>query len=132
MHSTLLVSSLWRVLPITLPSQTDMPSLTTVTLNKKNAFKCKKTVHIKSSSSSPPSSLDITPALQQYLQFIVSFTRHSHPNTKSPFSLHTTIPPFLPLFHSFCGILCHAIKHSFTPRLLFHGDCRDQDICCIY
>ena len=55
-------------------------------------------------------------------------THHSHPNTKSPFSLHTAIPPFLPLFHSFCGILCHAIKHSFTPRLLFHSNCKDQSI----
>ena len=131
MHSTLLVSSLWRVFPITLSSQTDMPSLTTVTLNKKSAFKYKKTVHTKSPSSSSPSFLDITPALQQYLQFIVSFTHHSHPNTKSPFSFHTAIPPFLPHFHSFYSyryIARHAIKHSFKPILSFHSNCRDQDI----
>ena len=44
-----------------------MPSLTTVTLDKENAFKCKKTVHVKSPSPSSPSFLDITPALQYYL-----------------------------------------------------------------
>ena len=66
-HSTVLVSSLWRVFPITLSSQTDMPSLTTVTLDKGRAFRNKKTVHTKSSSSSSPSFLDITPALQYYL-----------------------------------------------------------------
>ena len=131
MHSTLLVSSLWRVFPITPSSQADMPSLTTVTLNKKNAFKYKKTVHTKSPSSSSPSFLDITPALQQYLQFIVSFTHHSHPIAKSPFSFHTTIPPFLPHFHSFYSyryIARHAIKHSFKPILSFHCNSRDQDI----
>ena len=77
-HSVILVSSLWRVFPITLSSQADMPSLTTVTLNRRYAFKYKKTVHIKSSSSSSPSFLDITPALQQYLSFPLSFT-HTHP-----------------------------------------------------
>ena len=54
-----------------------MPSLTTVTLDKKYAFKCKKTVHVKSPSFSSPLFLDITPALQYYLQFIVSFTPYS-------------------------------------------------------
>ena len=54
-----------------------MPSLTTVTLTKGRAFKYKKTVHTKSLSSSSPSFLDITPALQQYLQFIVSSTHVS-------------------------------------------------------
>ena len=51
-----------------------MPSLTTVTLNKENAFDYKKTVHTKSLSSSSPSFLDITPALQQYLKYPLSFT----------------------------------------------------------
>ena len=51
-----------------------MPSLSTVRLKRDEAFKFKKTIHTKSSSPSPPSFLDITPALQQYLQFIVSFT----------------------------------------------------------
>ena len=127
-----LIPSLWRVLPIILPSQTDMPSLTTVTLNKKNAFKYKKTVHTKSSSSSSLSFLDITPALQYYLQFIVSFTHHSHPNAKSPFSFHTTITPFLPHCHSFCDILYHAIKHSFKPILSFHSNTRDQPKYFLY
>ena len=54
-----------------------MPSLTTVTLTKGRAFKYRKTVHTKSFSSSSRSSLDITPALQQYLQFIVSSTHDS-------------------------------------------------------
>ena len=134
-HSTILVPSFWRVFPVTLFSLIDMPSLTTVTLNKGYAFKCKKAVHTKSSSSSPSSFIDITPALQYYLQFIVSFTHHSHPNTKSPFSLHTTITPFLHHCHSFYSyqhIARHAIKHSFTPSLLFHSNSRDQNKCCIY
>ena len=80
LHSSVLVSSLWRVFPISLSSQTDMPSLTTVALNKYVAFHYKKTVHTKSPSPSPPSFLDITPALQQYLQFIVSFTHISSSN----------------------------------------------------
>ena len=51
-----------------------MPSLTTVTLYKKIAFRKKKTVHTKSPSSSSPSFLDITPALSHYLSFPLSFT----------------------------------------------------------
>ena len=128
-HSVILVSSLWRVFLITPSSQTDMPSLTTVTLNKYRAFSYKKTVHVKSSSSSSLSFLDITPALQYYFLFIVSFTRHSHPNTKSPFSLQTTITPFLPHYHSFYSywyIVYHAIKQSFTTILSFPSNCRDQ------
>ena len=54
-----------------------MPSLTTVTLNKGVTFKYKKTIYTKSPSSSTPSFLDITPALQYYLSFPLSFT-HSH------------------------------------------------------
>ena len=103
-----------------------MPSLTTVTLKKRSALRHKESVHTKSSSSSSPSFLDITPALQYYLQFIVSFTRHSHPNTKSPFSLHTTIAPFPPHYHSFSVILYHDIKHSFKPILSFHSNSRDR------
>ena len=128
-HSAILVPSLWRVFPITLSSQTDMPSLTTVTLRKGYAFKEKKTVHTKSPSPSSPSFLDITPALQQYLQFIVSFTHLSNPNTKSPFSFHTTITHFLLHYHSFYSyryIARHATKHSFTIILSFHSICRDQ------
>ena len=119
-HSTLLVPSRWRVFLITLSSQTDMPSLTTVSLTKGSAFKYKRTVHTKSPSSSFLSFLDITPALQEYLQFIVSFTRHSHPNTKSPFSLHTVITPFLLHYHSFRCMPCQATKHSFAQRTSLH------------
>ena len=68
---------------ITLSSQTDMPSLTAVTLEKEYAFIEKKTVLTKSLISSSPSLLDITPALQEYLQFIVSFTHFS-------FSIHNS------------------------------------------
>ena len=67
MHSSILVPSLWRVFPITLFSQTDMPSLTTVTLRKSIVFRKKKTLHTRSSSSSSPSFLDITPALKKYI-----------------------------------------------------------------
>ena len=41
------------------------------------AFKYKDNIHTKSSSSSSSSFLDITPALQHYLQFIVYFTHNS-------------------------------------------------------
>ena len=82
MHSRIPVPSLWRVFPITLSSQTDMPSLYTVTL-KGHAFKNKKTIHTKSPSPAFPSSLDITPALQYYLSFPVSFT-HSLTGQSSP------------------------------------------------
>ena len=54
-----------------------MPSLTTVTLNKGVTFKYKKTIYTKSPSSSTPSFLDITPALQYYLSFPLSFTPYS-------------------------------------------------------
>ena len=54
-----------------------MPSLTTVTLSKEHAFEKKKTIHTNSPSPSPPSFLDITPALQQYLSFPLSFTHDS-------------------------------------------------------
>ena len=53
-----------------------MPSLTIVTLYKELAFKEKKNVHTNSSSSSLPSFLDITPALQEYLSFPLSFKHH--------------------------------------------------------
>ena len=108
-HSTVLVPSLWRVILITLSSQTDMPSLTTVTLNKGWAFKCKKTVNVKSPSSYSPSFLDITPALQEYLQFIVSFTfpsQHqiavfiSHNDYSFPSSLPLFL--FLPVYRTSC------------------------------
>ena len=69
-----------------------MPSLTTVTLDKNNAFKHKKTLHTKSSSSSSPSFLDITPALQQYLSFPLSSTHHSlFSQSVSPFKDSLTI-----------------------------------------
>ncbi|KAK8811923.1 hypothetical protein WA556_004083, partial [Blastocystis sp. ATCC 50177/Nand II] len=50
----------------------DMPSLTTVTLDKEYAFKCQKTIHTN----------NITPALQQYLSFSLSFI-HDSPSVLS-------------------------------------------------
>ena len=108
-HSAILVPSLWRVFLFALPSQVDMPSLTTVTLCKKWAFYKKKSVQTKSSFSSSPSVLDITPALQEYLQFIVSFTfssQHriavftSHNNYSLPSSLPLFL--FLPVYRTSC------------------------------
>ena len=121
LHSFILVPSRWRVLPSTLPSQTDMPSLTTVTLNKENAFDYKKTVHTKSLSSSSPSFLDITPALQQYLSFPLTST-HDSPSIlskrvilislPSPSSHHTH--PQFPIME--CVRMCHSI----IPLHLFY------------
>ena len=68
-----------------------MPSLTTVALDKSNAFKHKKTVHTKSISSSSPSFLDITPALQQYLSSLLSFTHSPFSQSVSPFKDSLTI-----------------------------------------
>ena len=80
-HSSVLVPSPWRVVPFFPPSPADMPSLTTVTLDRRSAFKHRKVVHTKSSSLSSSSCLDITPALQYYLSFPLSFTLHSsHPH----------------------------------------------------
>ena len=59
-----------------------MPSLTTVTLGKRNAFSMKKAVITESCFSSILSFLDITPVLQKYLCFPLSFTHfitnHTH------------------------------------------------------
>ena len=88
-HSTIPISSLWRVSPITLSSPTDMPSLTTVTLTKGWAFNYKKNTHTKSISPSSPSFLDITPALQQYLSFPLSST-HDSPSILSKRVIHTS------------------------------------------
>ena len=91
-----------------------MPSLTTVTLTKGWAFSEKKTVHTKSSSSSSPSFLDITPALSDYLSFPLSFTHDSpsilskriiHPSYPS-LSSHQTHPQF-PIEE--CVRMCHSI-----------------------
>ena len=56
-----------------------MPSLTTVALNKEYTFNYKETVHTKSFPSFSPSSLDISPALSDYLSFPPSFTHTSLP-----------------------------------------------------
>ena len=96
-HSRILVISLWRVYPLILLSRTDMPSLTTVTLDREYAFKCKKTIHTKSSSSSSPSLLDITPALQKYLKYPLSFTSYSpiqHSQTNLILSQNQHTPPY--------------------------------------
>ena len=80
LHSVILVPSLWRVFPLPITSQIVIPSLTIVVLDKERAFKYRKTIHAKSTSSPSFSFLDITSALQQYLQFIVSSTRNSSPH----------------------------------------------------
>ena len=104
-----------------------MPSLTTVTLP--HAFQRRKTVHTKSPSSSSPSSLDITPALQQYLSFPLSSTNRSscHFSALSPSTpirrfhytpsetlfTHSTIIVFLPLILSI-----HPLR--FIPQIHSH------------
>ena len=126
-HSTILVPSLWRVFAITLSSQTDMPSLTTVTLNKDNAFTRKNTVHTKSPSPSSPSSLDITPALQQYLSFPLSSTNCSscHFSALSPSTpirrFHYT-PSETLLTHSTIIVFLTLILSIHLPRFIpqFH------------
>ncbi len=65
---------------ITRTSQADMLSLHTVVLNKQYAFDYATTINAKSSSSSPPSFLDITSALQYYLECSFSFTHHYSSN----------------------------------------------------
>ena len=111
-RSASLVPSLWRVLPIIPSSQTDMPSLTTVTLNKGRAFNHKETVHTKSSpSSSSPSSLDITPALSDYLSFPPSFTHLS----SKPFT-QLLINPFV-----------HRLLHSWQTKGITVKDCSGMD-----
>ena len=87
-HSTILVTSLWRVIPITPSSQTDMPSLTAVTFFEGFAFQYKKTLHTKSPSSPSPSFLDITPALQKYLSSPLSLTKHSQSTSSTPLDCH--------------------------------------------
>ena len=119
-HSRILVSSLWRVLLITLSSQSDIPSLTTVALDKSNAFKHKKTVHTKSISSSSPSFLDITPALQQYLSSLLSFT-HS-PFSQSERLATITSPhwwfalPNTVLFSTFLQTNTNTIQNDYRER----------------
>ena len=113
-HSTIPISSLWRVSPITLSSPTDIPSLTTVTLTKGWAFYYKKNTHTKSISPSSPSFLDITPALQQYLSFPLSST-HDSPSILSKRVIHTSLPslsshhsdPQFPVDE--CMRMCHSI-----------------------
>ena len=119
LHSAILVSSLWRVFPITLSSPTDIPSLTTITLPY--AFKRRKNIHTKSSSSSSPSFLDITPALQQFLKYPLSST-HDSPSILSKWVIHTSLPslsshhthPQFPVEE--CVRMCHSItSHPLAP-----------------
>ena len=126
-HSTALVPSRWRVCLITLSSQADMPSFTTVTLTEGIAFKRSSTVHTKSPSPSSPSSLDITPALLQYLSFPLSSTNHSscHFSALSPSTpirrFHYT--PSETLFTHFTIIVFLALILSIHPLrfiLQFH------------
>ena len=122
-HSTILVPSLWRVFPITLSSQTDMPSLTTVTLDKEYAFEYKKTVQAKSPSSSfSLSFLDITPALQWYLSFPLSFTYHlitcSLSTHSIQYQLHPTIKPHPTTIPLPPSSQTNHINPSFLPHTL--------------
>ena len=66
-HSSFLVSVILEGTSFHSSSSTDIPSLTTVTLEYYYVFANKKTVHTNSSSSSSPSFLDITSALMLYL-----------------------------------------------------------------
>ena len=111
-HSVVLIPLLWRVPPITLSSQIDMPSLTAVTFP--HAFECRRTVHIKSICISSPSFLDITPALQQYLSFPLSST-HDSVSILSKRIIHTSLPS-LSSYHTDsqfpieeCMRMCHSI-----------------------
>ena len=94
-HSTLLISSLWRVFLLILSSQSDIPSLTNVTLERRTAFRqLSKSVHTKSSCSSFYSFLDITYALWRYLSFPLSFIYfssipHSYTNLTPSQKPHT-------------------------------------------
>ena len=95
-YSTILAPSLWRVFSITLSSPTDMPSLTTVTLDRDLTF-LKKTIHTKSTSSFSPSCLDITPALERYLS-----EENHFPNL-----------PYFPHFPlSFTTLLIHLFQNN--------------------
>ena len=78
-----------------------MPSLTTVSLVKNCAFTFwLRDVLVESASSSPPSFLDITPALQQYLSFPLSFTHQSQsqqnvlPRRQERFNPHKRRHPY--------------------------------------
>ena len=97
-----------------------MPALTTVTLDMNYAFYHKRTVHTKSSSPSSPSLLDITSALQEYLQFIVSFTHYSFSihNSRSSIHPHNTIHQSPPLY-SPRNTLPRNPHHLFVHRITF-------------
>ena len=88
-----------------------MPSLNAVSLRKASAFSKKKTVQTKSSSPSPPSSLDITPALQQYLSFPLSFTHASH----HQFHIHVQINQSSQQ-HNHNHLQIPPIPHNHLPR----------------
>ena len=108
-HSWILVTSLWSVIPIWWLSQTDIPSLTTVSLDKELAF-FRGFAHPWSSSSSSCWFLEITPALSYYLKFLPSYTHNSQQlvisqsnsinNQFAVFTPHNNKPPFLLQFHS--------------------------------
>ena len=110
-HSAIFIPSLWRVLPITLSSPTDLPSLTNVTLKRFNTGWRKITVHTKSLSSSSPSFLDITPALQRYIRFPLSFTH----NRAIPFTSFTIL-----FIHHQSESLITAIIDNLNPSIKSH------------
>ena len=118
------VTSLWRVLPITLSSQADIPSLTNVVLVERYTFRRLESTHVKSPSSSSSSCLDITPALQQFIHFIVSFTRNSSsPSRTQDTSSNTIISKDNPASPSYFSKQVHAWKH--VKQLAF-PDCQES------
>ena len=133
-HSRIFAPSLWRVFPITLLSQTDVPSLNAVSLRKASAFSKKKTVQTKSPPPSPPSSLDITPTLQKHLCFPLSFTHASHHQFHSHVQIsqisqqhhhkHIQTPP-IPHIHLPRSSPTHHDKQPFisNPSIPPHNPC---------
>ena len=100
-----------------------MPSLTIVTLNEYYAFKYKKTVHTKSPSSSSPSFLDITPAIQQYLKYPLSFT-HSpllHYHKYNPYADRQLIS-----FQQTTLTIVHSVQRGVTTHTQKTTDLEEQ------
>ena len=88
-----------------------MPFLTTVALDKEYAFSYKETVQTKSSPSSSPSFLDITPALSDYLSFPPSFT-------------HLSSKPFTQLLKN---PFVNRLLHSWQTKDITVKDCSGMD-----
>ena len=106
-----------------------MPSLTTVTLSKEIAFTAKKTLHTNSSSFSPPSFLDITPALQRYLRnsccstYSPLYSTSLNPHPTSVFLIKQSYPFSQPKYNNKHGeafititFLLQALRQLHTKR----------------